>query len=279
MKKILFFLHFVTVISCNAQSKKVYEQEKKLIVATEDNCFNINQKQFGNCIVMLPDNWNGLVNPQSSSIDLIDDKMTMYAGYGIIGINNNMRIYDPLLYSNDHYIATKRLGDLILANIFMKKESFIYKSAPNTSIDGYEFREIESPSYKGVVLFRRFSGDGINTSYILSVRFAIARKAEWNRKGALICNIAANINCNSKLIVSDLPIVKFDDKRRGSKQNLNSEENNEYNPYLNTERIENPLTGEKRTVTIDMWNETGPQGPGYYFKNGNDIIKWKTPGY
>lgn len=277
MKAILLLLQLVIVFSCQSQIQKTGGQNKGLKLITDNNSFLLESKKIGNCTSSLPTGWTGQANQQSSAIDLINPEKTMYAGYGIVGINPNMQVYDRELYSNDHYISSKRIGNLILANIFMKNENFIYSSTPYSLADGYEFRLIESPSYKGIILLKRFRGDMINTSYILSVRFAITAKELWASKGSLLCNIALNTMCSTTLLPTDLPMVKFDPKKRGRASQNDEDGKSEYNPYLETERIENPMTGDKRTVTTDMWNETGPEGPGYYFKNGNDITKWRSP--
>jgi hypothetical protein len=277
MKAILFLLQLVIIFSSQAQTQNMGAATNRLKLITDENSFLLESKKIGNCMVSLPKDWTGQANPQSSAIDLVNSERTMYAGYGIVGINTNMQVYDRELYSNDHYVAGKRIGSMILATIFQEDETFVYTSTPNILTDGYEYLAMESASYKGLILIKRFQGDMINTSYILSVRFAITAKHLWPSKASLVSNIALNTSCSTTLLQTDLPMVKFDAGKRGKSRYDEEAGESEYNPYLETERIENPLTGEKRTVTLDMWNETGPQGPGYYFKNGNDITKWRSP--
>jgi hypothetical protein len=51
----------------------------------------------------------------------------------------------------------------------------------------------------------------------------------------------------------------------------------EYSPWLGMEHYHDATTGENYWVSPSRdWNETGPQGPGYYTKVGNGIRKLES---
>ena len=52
------------------------------------------------------------------------------------------------------------------------------------------------------------------------------------------------------------------------------EGDSEYSPWLGMEHYHDATTGENYWVSPSRdWNETGPQGPGYYTRIGNDTKK------
>ncbi|HSP68945.1 MAG TPA: hypothetical protein VLN48_14555 [Bryobacteraceae bacterium] len=77
--------------------------------------------------------------------------------------------------------------------------------------------------------------------------------------------VALSIRCNVQLRASPdspRPPPSDDDKQEST-----------YNRELGTEYAHNPATGEIYWMNhAGDWKETGPQGPGYYIRSGNE---WK----
>ncbi len=56
--------------------------------------------------------------------------------------------------------------------------------------------------------------------------------------------------------------------------NSDGESDSEYNVWLEKEYYHDPATGQNYWVSPSQdWEQNGPQGPGYYTRNGNDVTK------
>lgn len=118
---------------------------------------------------------------------------------------------------------------------------------------------------RGIVIYRVFSVPNDPRGYILISRTAQMPTQLWEQKGALALRVALSIRCNVQLRASPdspRPPPSDDDKVEST-----------YNRELGTEYAHNPATGEIYWMNhAGDWKETGPQGPGYYIRSGNE---WK----
>ncbi len=97
--------------------------------------------------------------------------------------------------------------------------------------------------------------------YVLITR---VRRDLWASHGAQAVAVALSIRCLRSLQPSPDP-----GKSRGEDQ-LEST----YNQQLGMEYAHDPATGENYWVNHSTdWLETGPEGPGYYKRSGNDRRK------
>ena len=111
-------------------------------------------------------------------------------------------------------------------------------------------------------------------SYIISARIVVVPRDASPRELNVAVGVAASINCTTTFIppkTGDVPLPRpgdaFDRKRHAESDDL------DYNVQLGTQYAHTPSGDLYYLDRATMWNETGPDGPGYYKKNGNDIIK------
>ncbi len=234
--------------------------------------FKLVQKTAGACSGLVPDGWRSASNQEGSTAEFMSPDRTMYAGYGILGINPMLQIYDQELYSQTPEVSIRRLAQLVASGELGDASQLSYTNEYNEQIGEYRLRSLESAGTKGVVFYRIFPGDGYNTSYIEAARFALVRKSMWEEKGLLVARVASSIQCSTQLVQRDLPVVEV-----GSSGSATRDENGDeygYNPQLGTEYAHNPNTGENFLVSPgENWSTDGPQGAGYYSQSGNTYIK------
>jgi hypothetical protein len=101
--------------------------------------------------------------------------------------------------------------------------------------------------------------------YILIYRQIQTPRELWEKRGALALMVGFSIRCNVQLHASpDSPARPRSD---------DDKEESTYNQQLGTEYAHNPETGEIYWMNhASDWRQTGPQGPGYYIRTGNE---WK----
>ncbi len=234
--------------------------------------FTLQEQSTGACQSLIPQDWRAISSARSDTADFMSNDGTMYAGYGVLGVNPTMQVYDSELYSNDPEVSIRRMTQVIAQNAFGDQSYFAYTGEYNQQIGEYRLRSLESAASKGVVFYRTFPGDGINSSYIEVARFGLARKDVWNQKGMLIARIAASIQCTTQFEPRESPVVGGGTDRNTSDENGSDEG---YNPQLGTEYVHDD-NGTNYLVSPSLnWSSDGPEGEGYYKQNGNDVAKLK----
>ncbi|MBZ5636769.1 MAG: PDZ domain-containing protein [Acidobacteriia bacterium] len=122
------------------------------------------------------------------------------------------------------------------------------------------------PPFKGVVIYRVFPAPGDPLGYVLISRMIQTPKQTWELKGAQALLVGLSIRCNVQLRPSP------DSAGRGRSDE--DKEESTYNQQLGTEYAHNPETGDMYWMNrASDWHETGPDGPGYYIRSGNELKK------
>lgn len=126
------------------------------------------------------------------------------------------------------------------------------------------------PQSEGIAFYQVIPVPG---GSMVTLRTATTLTGLWSARGAEASAVARSLHCNVPYVppAPDPPSLNA---KSGS-----GEGNSEYNVWLEREYYHNPQTGENYWVSpTEDWDENGPEGPGYYTKNGNDVIKLQ-PGY
>jgi len=113
-------------------------------------------------------------------------------------------------------------------------------------------------------------------SYIISLRIAMA-PSNQGMAMKTATGVAAGINCTTMFRApppgsTDLPRPgdAFDRKKKGGE----TDDLEGYNSQLGTQYVHSPSTGQNYLVDrTAAWNDTGPDGPGFYRKVGNSYEK------
>ncbi|MBI4175410.1 hypothetical protein HY523_02205 [Candidatus Berkelbacteria bacterium] len=261
-----------TPVATNTASNQTVKPSKTVV---ESGGFALTKKSAYSCSAQVPNGWSATGRQASDLMEITNPEKTMYAGYGILGINSYMSIYDPELYSEDPPTSVLRFATLLAQSNLTFADpdpgSMTYTSDYQEAVGDYTLRSVESPKYKGVVFYRIFPGDGYNNTYIEAMRFAITKKSLWPASGLLVAQVAASIDCTTQLQPRDTRPPS--DATSSSSSSGAADKNGDdygYNPQLGTEYAHNPNTGENYLVDPSQsWSETGPAGAGYYVPSGS----------
>lgn len=249
----------------------------------ESGAFRVAATSSKACQADAPDGWTMQANDRSSAVDLVSPDGTMYAGYGIQAVNTAIAPYagayaaplnDPDLYSADPSIVARAYARAIVARLGGAPD-LVYSGDLLETIGEYQLASLAGATHRGVVFFRAtpYPGDGVNESYILPMYWAITTNDLWSSDGLLVARVAASIRCTTQF----QPPRDYLMAGAGSDSSSGSGQNGAdagYNPWLGTEYVTNPDTGQNYLVDpSENWSETGPNGPGYYAQNGNDWVK------
>jgi hypothetical protein len=270
MKKYILLI-LLTGIQLNS-----FCQNKQLKFVNESNSFQMDTKQIGQCNQFLPMGWTTQTNPEGTSLDITSPDKTMYAGFIVFPMMKNMQNFYPNneLYNSNPEVVIVKLASLISQTLIGYEDKFYIDNSLKANYGNYILTKLYSNNFKGSILYRIMPGDGVNTSNYIALRITIAKPSQWSNFQDLLSRIAFSIRCEAKFVEHDYPIVKARISSNNHKNiNRSKEDDYNYNAQLGTEEAHNPDTGANYTFTQDAWNETGPQGPGYYVPSGNSIIK------
>jgi hypothetical protein len=207
--------------------------------------------------------------------DLASADKRVYAGWVIHGVERAQeRVYGDLF--GDPQASSRATIEFVAKNIG-QRGGLQYVGQPREVGAGFIGQELQGPGIRGMVIYKVYPpAFGMSPgSYIISLRMALAPA---DMPGALntAVGVSTSINCNVGLEVRNQgptnlprPGDVFDKRRKSEANDLT-----DYNSTLNTQYAHSPSTGQ--TFLMDrstQWNETGPDGPGYYRKVGNSQEK------
>ena len=201
-------------------------------------------------------------NPQQFSFgaDLLSSDGKAGAGYTIFpsgGLNSIPGYQNP-----DAGVAAT------LSLMGAQKVTFGAKMQLAPNVFAVSFR---LPQSEGVAFYQVLPVPG---GSMVVLRTASTLTGNWATRGAEASAVARSLHCNVPYVppAPDPPSLN-------AKRSQSGEGDSEYNRWLEKEYYHNPQTGENYWVSPSSdWDQNGPQGPGYYSRNGNDVIKLQ-PGY
>lgn len=231
----------------------------------------LSSRSSGSCTADVPDGWLMLAGPASDTLDLLDPSGAMYAGYGIKAVNTLLAdaavlyeppLNDPDLYSREPATVAAAYARLVLGSLGAAPDvQVLGRPEP---VGGYALFLADGTSHSGAVLFhaRGLPGSGTDDDYVLPMYLAFTTADRWERDGALVARIAASIRCATVFQPSDGEVAFG---LPGQEGEAGTPEDAGYDPWLGTEYVTDPLTGDNYLVSPSgQWSETGPDGPGYY---------------
>jgi len=136
---------------------------------------------------------------------------------------------------------------------------------------GYMSMACQEQTLRGLVVYKLFNQrDG---GYVVLMRMAATPHAAWNRYGKEAVTVARSMVC--KVPFSPPTVNWVTDMPKASRAKKEAAEgDSEYSPWLGMENYHDASTGQNYWVSPSHnWDETGPQGPGYYTKIGNEVRK------
>ena len=233
------------------------------------------------CAFLAPAAWGVAVGDQSSGIDIFNADKTMFASYLVypvpVAIAPYAYTYPPPMNDPDRYSRDpKRVIRALLRPAVAQNggaPDLDFTTDPEESIPPYATLTLRGSTHSALVIYAAMPGDA--QSYVIPIRAAIMANQHWPRMAGPLARMAMNIRCVVQLRVP--PDQDLDSRvgRRGDGDKQGDEAG--YNPWRGSEYVHDANTGQNFIVTSSDWNATGPDGPGYYKRNGNDWTKL-TPG-
>jgi len=220
------------------------------------------------CEAAAPEGWT--VSTQSPAgtafrADLTRLDGAASASYLVFGVH-------PQVSSSAHYkqwYSTPERAVIGQFTQFGSKPMTCNRPAELVAGSGYMGMTCQSPALEGVVAYKVF-GTVESGGYAVLMRTASAPPATWNRYGAEATAVARSVQCQVPLLPSRM---KLDMPSPLNKRNTEQEEA-EFSLWLGRESYHDAKTGQNYWVSPTRdWDETGPQGPGYYIKIGKDTRK------
>jgi len=218
------------------------------------------------CAASAPEGWTvAAENPTGTAFgaDLTRRDGAAVASYLIFGVPPNMRS-SP--YYQQWYVTPERA---VMAQLTQFGSKPMQCNRPSELVpgSGYMGMACQSPALRGVVAYKIFNtGDG---GYVVIMRSAGSPPTAWARYGAEATTVARSLECQVPLLPS-----RASSNVPSAPKKKKEDADSEYSPWLGMENYHDPNTGQNYWVSPSRdWDETGPQGPGYYAKAGNDIRK------
>lgn len=243
----------------------------------ENRSFLVAPRTQEHCAFLAPAAWGVDVGPQSSGIDIYNATKTMFASYLLYPVN--MAIgpyawgYPPPMNDPDRYSADpKRVIRALLRPAVVEHggaADLDFTADPPESIPPYTAVTLRGSTHSALVIYTAIPGDAQN--YFIPIRAAIMANAHWPDMTGALARMALSIRCTAQLRV---PSGEDAEKRVGRHRGKEDEGDEAgYNPWRGSEYVHDTGTGENYIVTSKDWSDTGPDGPGYYKRNGNDVTK------
>jgi hypothetical protein len=109
------------------------------------------------------------------------------------------------------------------------------------------------------------------------MRTAYAASGHWRERGAEASAVARSLRCNVPSVPAPPDPPSLNHKPAAAGGGEEGESDSLYNQWLDKEYFHNPKSGENYWVSPSSdYQQTGPQGPGYYATYGNDVIKLES---
>jgi hypothetical protein len=193
---------------------------------------------------------------EGDALDMAAADGSMFASYGVAGVPGLTSAYYPQLATPEG-----RLHNELSEG---GKNPVVYGQPVRDPNFGYTWLPYEMPNanYRGGVFYIAWPIPNDPRGYILLQRRAQTMRHLWERQGAHAIAVALSIRCTRQLRPSP------DAAGRGGTGDDRAEST--YNQQLGMEYAHDALTGENYWVSPGAdWNDTGPEGPGYYKQSGN----------
>jgi hypothetical protein len=250
-------------------------------VRTVENAGAVNfvQKTQGQCTALAPADWQIVsTRPQGEAIDMSSGDRQSYVGWVIHGVDRMAQITQGDLFGDPPTSSRVMVGMMAKAT-FGDPGPFTYVGQPVQLGADFIAAVLQSAAHKAVLIYKVYPAPASMSygSYIISQRIAIVPIGASDMQTRTAVGVAAGVSCvtvftppKNNDITLPRPGDTFDRRRRSGETN----DLEGYNSQLGTQYVHSPSTGQNYLVDrTAAWNDTGPDGPGYYRKVGNSYEK------
>jgi hypothetical protein len=225
--------------------------------------------QAGACSAMTPQGWQVTdSNRDSTILTVAAPGGGMRASYGIVGIGSGQAAgyYGPQFRSPAAF-AQYATGVVFGAQVYGKP----LPAMPH----GFQtFTWGTQNGFSGYTIYKSYPLPSDPGGFIVSMYIGGAPSAQVKQLVPLAVGVAASIRCRAQL--HPPPANDFHPSRGascfGSECSEGDAAGSDFNSILGTGYVHDDA-GTNYYVGDENWIENGPQGPGYYKRNGNDVTK------
>lgn len=217
-------------------------------------------KSYGYCNALAPEDWSFTANNEATGADLWSPDLNFHAGWGIAFA------YSYLLPNDEAFL------NYYLKLVYNTQNVSLTSGAEDAGY-GYSRRYYQGTTdrdFKGAVYYQHYDASSLG-GYIMVTRFGTTESSRWDSQGGITQAAALSIRCTTQLKSSN-----------SSNTPSNSSDNDEASidisdkwqeAIMGYENVYNPSTGQHWEAPTSSYWDTGPQGGGYYYQNGNDLTK------
>jgi hypothetical protein len=224
--------------------------------------------QSGPCKTFAPQGWHVIdANPQGTAFTVASADSSQMASYGAVGVNGGAAAG----YYGEQFRSPE---NLVLFAVGGMTNEQAQASGAEGSFGYYQVLNFATASRRGYALIYRFQIPADPQGYGVIMRIAVGNDPH---SVAVAGSVAAATRCASQLVPPpaspERPSTSSDTHDTGKSDDDDVTMAGTYNAQLGTGWVHDSLGDNYNVDVAADYHETGPDGPGYYKRNGNDLIK------
>lgn len=223
----------------------------------------------GPCRTFAPEGWKIIdQNKDGTVLTVASADGNLIGAYGGMAINaaQAQGLYGP------QFRSPEAIGAYLIKTLTHEEPRL---EATFETIGSYQATRFTTARHAGYYLAYRFPVSADPGGFGLIIRIAIGHAGDDHSVGVAGAAAAAT-RCTATLHPSEGPVYHASSAAHGADRagGADNDMAGTYNAQLGTGWVHDPNTGRNYNVDVTSdWRENGPQGPGYYKQNGNDVTK------
>jgi hypothetical protein len=219
------------------------------------------------CTAIAPGAWAFTgENPAGNAFgaDIARQDGSALASYFLVGITADLRT-SPVY---GRWYATPQQA--VMATLTQLGRVHVQCGAAAMPVPGLQLMSCRTPQHEGIALWQSYPMAG--NGFVIVIRTAATTIGGWERNGELASAVSRSIRCNVPLRPSSADFTSGPSGTR--KPSRGGEGDSQYSRWTGMEHYHDSRTGQNYWVSSSRdWNESGPQGPGYYARIGGELRK------
>ena len=238
------------------------------INAINDVATQMVAKSSGYCKALAPTDWTIVADGNGRGVDLANTNQTQGAGWFIAPV------ISALYGEPDTAIPTvmQQIGN----------PNYTFTDSGKTIDGGFTMRNftatIAGKSVKGTAIYKKYPVD--DSGYVLSYYHGIAESNIWDQVGATPMSVAISIRCTAQYTPSTSDGFSSSGSSSVSDTSDKLDMSEKWQEaIMGYENVYSPSTGDHYEAPLNTYNETGPDGAGYYRSTGTNSYEKLERGF
>jgi hypothetical protein len=223
------------------------------------------------CHALAPADWSAEGSPTGNTMDLFNPDHTEYVAWGVSSVDRGVQQFYGDMWADPETAMLYLVNSTMLPAL--GDSSSAEYNAETAEAGDWKWRYLASARHAGMIIYHLYDAvPGTSPgSYTLSARYVLVDESVWDRDRWLAFGVASSIGCVTQLV----PSYSGSSSRGGSRRKLDeSDDLRGYNAQLGSQWAHSPSTGENFLLDRSArYNDSGPDGPGYYRQAGNSYEK------